>query len=92
MTCWELLVQFQSITDPLNSEFHIDVYTLDKIGAIIESENEENGDQMNLSTQWILPSADLFGLWESLYYDDNIKKKVSSFHLSWYRLYEYNFF
>lgn len=53
------------------------VYTLDTNGAVNESCQDSSGDEINLATQWILPSLDMFNLWENLIYDSSIKENVS---------------
>lgn len=52
------------------------VYTLVTIGPRTDNEEDENGGELCLATQWVLPSSQLYNLWENLHYDDCIKEKV----------------
>lgn len=49
------------------------------IGPKMENEEDGDGGEINLATHWLLPSAELYNLWENLHYDDNIKEKVLGF-------------
>lgn len=52
------------------------VYTLDSYGTVTQTENDEEGAEISLATHLTLPSQELFTLWESLYYDNNIKENL----------------
>lgn len=43
--------------------------------SVPEIQNAE-GEEQQVSTQWILPTEDFHGLWESLIYDGEIKQEV----------------
>lgn len=52
------------------------VYILDTNGPQNDGFEDQSGEEINLSTQWVLPSADMSNLWETLIYDTNIKQNV----------------
>ncbi|XP_060522110.1 pachytene checkpoint protein 2 homolog [Cylas formicarius] len=52
------------------------VYMLDSFGPIAETETNEDGEQINISTHLGLPSLELFDLWENLYYEDDVKENL----------------
>lgn len=60
------------------SKLHVNwyVYSLDKNGPQNDSYEDESGEEINLSTQWILPCFDMSNLWETLIYDTDIKENV----------------
>jgi len=53
------------------------VYTMDSDGPTTHTEADEEGEEVTLATHLVLPSKELFTLWENLYYDNNIKEKAS---------------
>lgn len=54
--------------------FHI--YRLTTESAATET-MENDGEILSTSSHWILPSQEFHYLWESLYFDSNIKDNVS---------------
>ena len=52
------------------------VYTLDESGPQLDTFEDEKDASINLATHLVLPSADLFNLWENLIYDSHIKYHV----------------
>lgn len=55
--------------------FH--VYSLDETGPNLENDEDSEGKDVNLATHWILPSSEFFNLWENLFYEQNVKERVS---------------
>lgn len=51
------------------------IYTLDHYGPMNQNEDDEDGEVV-VSTQLTLPSSHLINLWETLYYENNIKRNV----------------
>lgn len=41
------------------------------------AEGDGENDQVNIATHLVLPSAEIFNLWENLYYENNIKENVT---------------
>ncbi|XP_043216290.1 pachytene checkpoint protein 2 homolog [Amphibalanus amphitrite] len=53
-------------------------HRLEESGPEVEEVEDEAGD-MPAATQWILPSRDFHGLWDSLIYETNIKQQLLNF-------------
>jgi hypothetical protein len=53
------------------------IYTLDLNGPMNQIEEGDEEGQLNIATHLMLPSADIYNLWENLYYDNNIKQNVT---------------
>lgn len=68
-----------SLIDVSEVELNIFFYTLDENGAQYEKIDDESGDSVVLSTQYMLPSEEIFGIWENLIYDDDIKQKLLNY-------------
>ena len=62
----------------LGWQYH--VYKVDASGGQLEDIEEETGDSYSVhaARNWILPSADFEGLWESLVFDAGVKERESS--------------
>jgi Cdc6-like AAA superfamily ATPase len=52
------------------------IYTLDLNGPMNQIEEGDEEGQLNIATHLMLPSADIYNLWENLYYDNNIKQNL----------------
>ncbi|XP_037078013.1 pachytene checkpoint protein 2 homolog isoform X2 [Pollicipes pollicipes] len=59
-------------------QLHFHPHRLEESGPEVEEVDDEGGD-MPAATQWILPSRDFHGLWESLIYETNIKQQLLNF-------------
>lgn len=51
------------------------VYRLTEEGAATET-MQNDSEELAVSSHWILPCKDFYGLWENLCYDSDIKEKV----------------
>ncbi|KAK9693162.1 ATPase family associated with various cellular activities (AAA) [Popillia japonica] len=58
------------------------IYTLNKHGPQNDNCVDESGEEINLSTQWILPCFDMNNLWETLIYDSNIKEDLLKYAIT----------
>lgn len=65
------------IADLKNCLVSFHVYSLDETGPNLENDEDSEGRDVNLATQWVLPSSEFFNLWENLFYDENVKERVS---------------
>lgn len=54
------------------------VYSLDLHGPVQQIEDDEDNNTVDFASHLMLPSADLFNVWENLFYENNIKDNVSS--------------
>ncbi|XP_014216425.1 pachytene checkpoint protein 2 homolog [Copidosoma floridanum] len=57
---------------------HFFVYRLNEDEAAMET-IDKDGEEISTSTHWILPSKEFHGLWETLFYGDNIKDHLLNF-------------
>ncbi|GJQ72210.1 hypothetical protein Trydic_g3301 [Trypoxylus dichotomus] len=75
----KILISDTNIEPEINlSKLHVNwyVYTLDQNGPQNDNYEDESGEEVNLSTQWILPCFDISNLWETLIYDTSIKQDL----------------
>ena len=54
----------------------LDIYVYQLHNSCEETEHLDSDDEVVAASHWLLPSTLFDGLWESLVYDDNIKKNV----------------
>ncbi|XP_015517357.1 pachytene checkpoint protein 2 homolog isoform X1 [Neodiprion pinetum] len=68
-----------SLNDGIELALH--VYRLQEEEPAMETicDGDNNSDELPVATHWVLPSLDFKGLWESLYYDSDIKENLLSF-------------
>lgn len=53
------------------------IYTLDHYGPMNQNEDDED-EEVVVSTQLTLPSSHLLNLWETLFYENDIKRNVNN--------------
>ncbi|XP_046748007.1 pachytene checkpoint protein 2 homolog isoform X3 [Diprion similis] len=63
-----------SLNEGMELELH--VYRLQEEEPAMETicDGDNNSDELPVATHWVLPSLDFKGLWESLYYDSDVKE------------------
>ena len=55
------------------------IYKLDEGGAAIEDLGEDDqGYDIPAATHWVLPTLDFHNLWDTLFFDSDIKEQVGS--------------
>lgn len=59
-------------------QLHVHPHRLEEGGPEVEEVEDEAGDTP-AAAQWLLPSRDFHGLWESLIYETNIKQQLLNF-------------
>ncbi|XP_012256523.1 pachytene checkpoint protein 2 homolog isoform X2 [Athalia rosae] len=64
-----------------DEDIRLHVYRLHEDEPATETihDNDNNSDELPVATHWVLPSSDFKGLWESLYYDSDLKENLLSF-------------
>lgn len=69
-----------STQSSLKHDYTVHVFELDEQGEEAEymDDNEEEQDQSAASHQWLLPSRCFHGMWDSLIFESDIKRKVNS--------------
>ncbi|KAF4531991.1 hypothetical protein B566_EDAN006536 [Ephemera danica] len=68
--------EIQHVIDP---SYHI--FQLDDSGPQVEDMGNEE-ESLSAATQWLLPSRDLNGLWDSLIFDSSVKDELLNFATS----------
>lgn len=61
----------------INAQYH--VYKLANCGHALETLDGDENEEVTASNHWILPSYDFYGLWESLYFEKDIKDNLLKF-------------
>ncbi|XP_012285210.1 pachytene checkpoint protein 2 homolog [Orussus abietinus] len=61
-----------------NAEVRVYVYRLEQEDGAIET-MQNDSEEVPVSSHWILPAQEFYGLWENLYYDSDIQENLLHF-------------